>query len=310
MQPAWLPWALAAIPIKTSRKTQVPLNYDKVKNWPFQDITQQYSHRDTILYALGIGAANVDSLPAEDLKYVYERDLVALPTMAVTIASTGLWVKHPDTGITVTKLLHGEQFLTIHKPFAAQGTLIGRDQVGEVYDKGADKGAIILVSRHLREKETGEPVATVGQSIFLRADGGFGGKAEGQPKPHALPDRAPDASIDFITRPEQAAIYRLSGDVNPLHIDPKIATAAGFGKPILHGLCCYGFAGRAVVKLLCGNDPARLKKLNVRFASPVYPGETLRTEIWNEGSGRAAFRVRVVERDQVVINNGYAEFLA
>lgn len=289
----------------------MPLNYDKVKNWPFQEVTQQYSHRDTILYALGVGAANVDSLPAEDLKYVYERKLAALPTMAVTIASSGPWVGHPDTGITLAKLLHGESFLTMHKPLPSQGTLVGLDQVDEIYDKGADKGAILFVSRHIREKETGDPVATVGMSLFLRADGGFGGKAEGQPKPHPMPDdRAADASIDFITRPEQAAIYRLSGDLNPLHIDPKVATGAGFEKPILHGLCSFGFAGRAIIKLLCGNDPARLKKLNVRFASTVYPGETLRTEIWNESPGRAAFRVRVVERDQIVINNGYAEFSA
>lgn len=287
----------------------MPINYERVINWPFQEVTQQYSHRDTILYALGVGAATTNPVAAEDLQFVYERKLVALPTMAVTLASTGSWVGHPDTGITLTKLLHGEQFLKIHKPLPAEGVLVGKDRVDAIYDKGADKGAVMFVSREIREKETEDLVATVGMSLFLRADGGFGGKAEGQPKPHPVPEeRAPDASIDLITRPEQAAIYRLSGDYNPLHLDPKIATAAGFDRPILHGLCSYGVAGRAIIKLLCGNDASRLRTLNVRFASPVYPGETLRTEVWNEGPGKAAFRVKIVERDLVVLNNGLAEF--
>lgn len=289
----------------------MPVNYEKVKNWPFKEVTHQYTHRDTILYAVGVGAATSNPVADEDLQFVYERKLVALPTMAVILAGTGSWVGHPDTGITLTKLLHGEQFLTIHKPLPAQGTLVGQERVDEIYDKGADKGAVLYVSRDIRNKENGDLLATVGMSIFLRADGGFGGKSEGQPKPHTIPEnRAPDASLDLITRPEQAAIYRLSGDYNPLHLDPKIATAAGFEKPILHGLCSYGVAGRAIIKLLCSNDASRLRKLNVRFASPVYPGETLRTEVWNDGPGKAAFRVKVVERDLVVINNGLAEYVA
>lgn len=289
----------------------MPLNYEKVRNWPFQEITQQYAHQDTILYALGVGAATSNPVGEDDLQFVYERKLVALPTMAVTLAGSGSWVGHPDTGITLTRLLHGEQFLTIHKPLPAQGVVVGKDRVDAIFDKGVDKGAVLFLSRDISDKETGDLVATVGMSLFLRADGGFGGAAEGQPKPHPVPEeRAPDASIDLITRPEQAAIYRLSGDYNPLHLDPKIATAAGFEKPILHGLCSYGIAGRAIIKLLCANDASRLRKLNVRFASPVYPGETLRTEIWNESTGRAAFRVKVVERDLVVLNNGLAEFIA
>ncbi|MDY0012569.1 MAG: MaoC/PaaZ C-terminal domain-containing protein [Rhodocyclaceae bacterium] len=287
----------------------MPLNYEVVKNWPFKEITQEYTHRDTILYALGLGAATTNPPAPEDLQFVYERKLVALPTFAVMLAGSGSWVGNPETGITLTKLLHGEQFLTIHKPLPAQGVMVGKDRVEAVYDKGADKGAVLIVARDIREKESGDLVATTGMSLFLRADGGFGGKADGQPKPHPVPeDRAPDASIDLITRPEQAAIYRLSGDYNPLHLDPKIAAMAGFEKPILHGLCSYGIAGRAIIKLLCNNDATRLRKLNVRFASPVYPGETLRTEIWNEGPGKAAFRVKVVERDLVVLNNGLAEY--
>jgi acyl dehydratase len=287
----------------------VPLNYDVVKNWTFEEITQTYSKRDTILYALGVGAATVNPLPPEDLKLVYERKLEALPTFAVTLAGTAGWIGQPETGITLTKLLHGEQFLTIHKPLPAEGTVVGLDRVDAIYDKGAEKGAVLMMSRDIKDKDSGELLATTGMSLFLRADGGFGGSAEGQPKPHPVPDdRAPDLSLDLITRPEQAAIYRLSGDYNPLHLDPKFSSAAGFEAPILHGLCSYGVAGRAIVKLLCDNEPSRLRKLNVRFASPVMPGETLRTEVWKDGDGKAAFRVRVVERDLVVLNNGYAEY--
>lgn len=289
----------------------MPINYDKVKNRILPEVTQAYTRHDAILYALGVGAAMDNPLADQDLKLVYERKLVALPTLAVTLAGSGGWLADPENGITLTKLLHGEQFLTIHKPLPPEGVVVGQDRVDEIYDKGADKGAVLLLSREIRDKESGDLLATVGMSLFLRADGGFGGTADGQPKPYPIPEgRAADASIDLITRPEQAAIYRLSGDLNPLHLDPKFAAAAGFDKPILHGLCSYGVAGRAIIKLLCGEDPTRLRKLNVRFASPVYPGETLRTEVWREGDGRAAFRVSVVERGIVVLNNGYAEYSA
>jgi acyl dehydratase len=285
------------------------LNIDTIMNWPFADVSHHYSQRDTILYALGVGAATANPLAPEDLQFVYERKLAALPTMAVTLAGPGPWLGRPETGVTIAKLLHGEQYLSIHKPLPAEGTLLGRDRVVAIYDKGPDKGAVIYQARDIRDQASGELLATTTMGFFLRADGGFGGSDAGQPKPHPLPaERAVDAFIDLPSRPEQAAIYRLSGDYNPMHLDPRAAAAAGFDKPILQGLCSYGFACRAVIKLLCGDDPSRLRTLNVRFASPVYPGETLRTEVWREGPGRAAFRVKVVERDLVVLTNGLAEY--
>lgn len=288
------------------------LDYAKVKNWPIPDSVQSYTEKDTILYALGVGAATRN--PPEDPQFVFEKRLQALPTMAVVMAGGGFWIADPATGIDVTRLLHGEQSLRLYKPLPPAGTLLGKHAVEEIYDKGADKGAVMIVSRKLHDQASGELLAEVSMSLFLRANGGFtggfGGRAEGQPQPHRVPtDRAPDATLDLITRPEQAAIYRLAGaDPNPIHIDAGMAKRAGFERPILHGLCTYGVAGRALLKLLCGNDPARLRRIDARFASPVYPGETLRTELWREGSGRAGFQVRVVERDQLVLSNGYAEF--
>lgn len=286
----------------------MPLDYDKVKHWPIPDSVQTYTERDTILYALGVGAATEN--PPQDPQFVYERGLKALPTMAVVLAGGGFWLAEPALGIDLARMLHGEQFLRLHKPLPATGTLVGRHAVDEIFDKGVDKGAVMFLSRRLHEQATDELVAEVKMSIFLRGNGGFGGRAEGQPRPHAVPtDRAPDATLDLITRPEQAAIYRLAGaDPNPIHIDAGMARRAGFERPILHGLCSYGVAGRAVLKLLCDNDPAKLRRFDLRFASPVYPGETLRTEVWREGPGRAAFQVRVVERNLVVLSNGCAEF--
>ncbi len=286
----------------------MPLNYDKVKNWPIPDSLHTYTERDTMLYALGVGAATQN--PPQDPQFVFSPGLQALPTMAVVLSGGEFWMGDPAAGLDLARLLHGEQFLRLHKPLPTAGTLIGKHAVEEIYDKGADKGAVMRLTRRLYEQASGDLVAEVAMTLFLRGNGGFGGSAEGQAKPHPVPtDRAPDTSLDLITRPEQAALYRLVGDdLNPIHIDAAMARRAGFEQPILHGLCSYGVAGRALLKLLCGNDPARLRRMDLRFASPVYPGETLRTQVWHEGPGRAAFQVRVVERDQLVLNNGLVEF--
>ena len=287
----------------------MPFDYEALRQRPIPVVTQTYLPRDTILYALGVGVATANPVPADDLKFVYEERLVALPTMGVVLATGPFWMQDPATGIDWKKILHGEQMLTVHRPLPPSGTIRAETTIDEIYDKGADKGAVMYLTRRLFDAANGEPLMSVGSSCFMRGNGGFGGKSDGAPKPHPVPaDRLPELALDLVTRPEQAVIYRLSGDYNPLHIDPAVARSASFDRPIVHGLCTYGVAGRALLKLLCDNDPVRLRRLDARFASPVFPGETIRTEVWREGGGRAAFRARVVERDVVVLNNGLVEY--
>jgi len=281
------------------------IDMEKLLSWPFPEVEHAYSARDTILYALGVGAG-ADPLDEGDLKYVYEDGLVALPTMAVILGYPGFWLKNPETGINWRQLLHGEQGLTLHAPLPASGSVVGRTRITGLIDKGEGKGALLFSEREVFEKDSGRPLATLTATAVLRADGGFGGPSGPAPQPHPIPQRAADASVDLATLPQAALIYRLSGDDNPLHADPKVAAAAGFPRPILHGLCTFAVAGRAILRLACDNDPARLKSLNVRFSAPVFPGETIRTEIWRDG-GVVSFRSSVVERGVTVLNNGRAE---
>jgi acyl dehydratase len=282
------------------------IDYQKLRHWPFPDVEQSYRARDAMLYALGLGLG-ADPMDAQQLRFVYEEGLKALPTMAVVLANAGQWSKNPETGINWKLLLHGEQGLVLHKPLPAAGTVVGRTVIEEILDKGKDKGALIYSRRDITDKETGALLASLSSTSFLRGDGGFGGPT-GPTKPvHQLPERAPDLVCDIATLPQAALIYRLSGDYNPLHADPEIAKAAGFPRPILHGLCTFGVAGHALLRTLCGYDPARLRRMQVRFSSPVFPGETVRTEIWREGGGSFGFRCRIVERDIVAINNGLVE---
>ena len=279
---------------------------DKLMNRHFPDVEQAYSTRDSILYALGLGLG-ADPLDPAHLRATYERDpgFCALPSMANVLAGPGFWAMEPDTGLTWQKILHGEQSFTIHAPLPAEGTVIGKTKITGLIDKGADKGALIYSEREITDKATGTLLATVAGTSFARGDGGFGG-ADGPVKPvHPMPDSDPETVFDHQTQPGQALIYRLSGDYNPLHADPEVATGAGFKQPILHGLSTLGVASWSITAALADGDPAALTHLQLRFSSPVYPGETIRTEMWRDGSD-VTFRARVVERDVVVLNNGLA----
>ena len=276
----------------------------KLLNWPFEDLTHTYSKRDTMLYALGLGFG-ADPTDGNELQYVYEENLSAVPSMAVVLGYPGFWLKHPDTGVNWQKILHGEQFLEIFEPIPAEGTVIGRMKVDGIIDKGADKGAIIYSSREIINQANDTLLAKVSMSVFCRGDGGCGSTMTDAPKPHALPDGPCNKTCEITTLPQSALIYRLSGDYNPLHADPEVARSVGFDRPILHGLATYGIAARAILKSCCDYDASKLKALNVRFSAPVYPGETVRVDIW-QNANEISFRASAVERDVVVLNNGYA----
>ena len=259
---------------------------------------QTLTPRDTILYALGIGATELD--------FLFEERLKALPTMAVTLGYPGFIWRDPALGANWQKVLHGEQSTILHAPLPVEGEIAGSTTIEALYDKGADKGALAMVTREIHDG-AGTHLATSRSMTFLRGDGGCGGSSEGAPVPHPVPDRAPDDVVTLTTAANQAQVYRLSGDLNTLHIDPEVARAGGFDAPILHGLATYGVIGRALLAARCGNGPTRLKRLDGRFSSPVYPGETIETSIWDEEGGKLAFRARVVERDKIIFTNGYAE---
>ncbi|KQX18596.1 MULTISPECIES: MaoC/PaaZ C-terminal domain-containing protein [unclassified Sphingomonas] len=256
------------------------------------------SKEDVILYGLGVGAS--------ELPFLYEKGLKVLPTMAFTMATPGFFWPEPEYDVDWRRILHGESYARIHKPLPTSGNLVGRTTFGPVYDKG-DKGAIVYQNREIFT-ENGELVASIRSGSFLRGDGGNGGTADSQPAPHPIPARPATAIIDMATAETQALIYRLSGDMNPLHADPEIAADGGFPRPILHGLCTLGVAFRAVLAELCDNEPERVKALGARFASPVYPGETIRVEIWSDGDHHGSFRASIPDRDVIVLNNGLVEF--
>ncbi len=283
----------------------MPIVYERLLALDIPEVVQTYTGKDAILYALGVGLGH-DPVNANELPFVYENNLKLLPTFAVVLGWPGFWSRDLDTGIDWVKLVAGEQGLALHRPLAPRGTVIGKTRVTEIIDKGAGKGALVYSERTVIDQATGELIATVTGTTFCRGDGGFGGPPRATPPVHPIPERPPDFICDLATRPEAALIYRLSGDPNPLHVDPAVAKAAGFPRPIMHGLATFGVAGHAILRTLCGYQPARLRAIAGRYSAPVFPGETIRTEMWRERAV-VSFRARVVERDVVALNNGRAE---
>jgi len=282
------------------------LDYAKLMSWPIAPVTRTYAAKDVILYALGIGTgADMD---ARDLKYIYEGDgFVALPTLALVLGQGKFWMTEPELGVDWKRILHGEQMLTLHGPIPTAGSVTAIETIEHVFDKGVGKGAVCYVRRDLTDA-AGGLLATSRSCLFLRGDGGFGGVVGSGPRLDPVPDdRAPDLVVDLPTRPDLAAIYRLSGDINPLHIDPQAAVAVGFERPILHGLAVYGRVGLGIIQAFCDNDPGRLRRFDVRFAGPLYPGETVRLECWKREAGRISFRATALERGVLVLNNGQVE---
>ena len=279
----------------------MPINYDELMQARATGLTASYTDRETMLYALGIGFGR-DPLNTDELPFVYENGLKTVPTMA-TVIGWGASIILAKSGINYLMVVHGEQRLAMHKSLPVSANVTLDERVLGVFDKGKDKGAVLVTERVMTDAKSGDKLCTLVNTIFARGDGGFGGPKEGAPVPHTLPERAPDLVHECDTRVDQALLYALSGDRNPLHRDPNVAKMAGFPRPILHGLCTYGTACRAVISSVCKYDATKITGFDVRFSAPVFPGETIVTEMWVDGPV-ASFRSKVKERDVIVLNNG------
>ena len=276
------------------------IDYEKIMSLKTKNQEFSYSDRETMLYGLGIGFGK-DPLNDEELKFVYERDLKTVPSMA-TVVSWGAGNMR-ESGINYLLVLHGEQRLKMYEPLPHSADILVDSSVKGVFDKGKEKGALIITETDIKLKENENLLCTLSSTTFARGDGGFGGPSDGAPEPHLIPERKSDDEFSADTEPNQALIYRLSGDRNPLHSDPEIAKAAGFDIPILHGLCTYGTACRTIISNVCDYDSTLIEEFNVRFSSPVYPGEKISTEIWKDDNV-ISFRCWVRDRNVMVLNNG------
>lgn len=279
----------------------MPIDPQKALAAEIKPLDFEFKEKDVILYALGVGAG-VLSTDKDELKFTFENGLKTLPTFGVVPPFAALMsvIGHPGLQFNPMMLLHGEQRLEIRKtPIPVKGKLTNKPKISAIYDKG--KGAVVVLDC-LTVDEKGDEVFFNQFSLFLRGEGGFGG--ESGPKPgNIAPDRAPDKVVEMKTLPQQALLYRLSGDSNPLHADPGFAAMGGFERPILHGLCTFGHVGRAVLKEYCGNDPARFKAIQVRFTKHVFPGDTIVTEMWQESADTIILRAKTAERGDEVISN-------
>ncbi|MDY7546124.1 MaoC/PaaZ C-terminal domain-containing protein [Glaciimonas sp. CA11.2] len=295
------------------------INVDFVKNWSSPVVRQTYSEKDAILYALALGYGSQPNSP-DELRFVYEKGMQAVPTLATTLCYPGFWITDPRTGIDASKAVHGEHKVIFHAPLPAKGNVRGQSRVVDLIDKGPEKGALLIFERDIYNDDTGVLLASIEHRTVCRADGGFSTNSANLHSPVASapsplsksPATAPwlqrdaDYSVDIASLPQASLIYRLSADPNPLHADPQAARAAGFSRPIMHGLCTYGIVARAIMAVCCENNADALKTLGIRFLAPVFPGETIRTEIWKD-SDVLHYRCLLPDRNTIVIATGTAD---
>lgn len=278
----------------------MPIDYDSLMAASVIDEAFEYSERNSILYALGVGFG-ADPMNERELPYVYEKPVLrTVPTMASMLM-------HPtflsDCGWDYSRVLHGGQRLELYRPLPAAASLLVNRRVIGVQDRGPKRGAKIQIEAEARLTHDGTALFTLGLVLVARGDGGFGGPSAAGPLPHQLPKREPDLSCDLQTRRDQALLFRLTGDMNPLHADPELARQAGFPSPLMHGRCTAGFACRAILKTICDYDATLVTGFDMRFSAPVFPGDVITTEMWQERN-IVSFRCRVKARNSVVINNG------
>lgn len=281
----------------------MPLNADHLLNRTFPAIETVVSDRDAMFYALSVGLGR-DPTDEHDLRYVFEKALKPFPTLPIIFGHPGNWMaEDPATGITRSMVVHGAQRLEIFTPPTIGGTVVSTNRVAAIWDKG-DKGAVMDLVRETHDKTTGTLIARGDSQVFCRADGGFGGLTGSGHDYRTVPDRSPDRTVTMPTDPNMALLYRLNHDRNPLHADPEVAIRAGFPAPILHGLATWGMAAVAVVRAF----PERsLTAFEARFSKPVFPGDLVAIDLWEEPDG-VAFRARVPARDVVALDRGWARF--
>ena len=283
------------------------LDYDHLMATSVVDLPLSYRDTETMLYALSIGIGR-DPLNRRELPYVSECEgpPSTMPSMATVLVPD---MFPPDLGWDFNQVLHAEQRMQLHRPLPPAADLLINKHISAVYDRGPKLGAVVMFEAEGRLAKDDTVIFTIGNTVIARGDGGFGGANGRGPKPHRAPRREPDLSCDITTRLDQALLYRLTGDRNPLHADPVLAKSVGFDVPILHGLCTYGIACHAILKTICNYDSTLITGMDSRFSAPVFPGETLATEIW-QGDGGAHFQTKVKERDRVVLSNGFAGIAA
>ncbi|WP_319530171.1 MaoC/PaaZ C-terminal domain-containing protein [uncultured Cohaesibacter sp.] len=281
------------------------IDYEHLLNFDIPEVRQRYGDAEVARFGLTIGLGQ-DPMDLRQLRYVaaLADDRRAMPAIVNVLGHPGFWLSDPRTGVDALKVVHGEQGMEIHHTIPPEGHIAAKTRVTGIVDKGEGRGALLYFEKTIIDLDRDLHLATCKGTTFLRGDGGFGGPSGPVKVPHQVPDRAPDYFMDMPTRPEQALGYRWNGDSNPLHLDPRVAKRAGYDRPILHGLSSLGTAAHAILSLLCDYDDERFGAMDARFTAFVYPGETLRTEIWSDGS----FQTRALERDKIVIGNGLFKF--
>jgi acyl dehydratase len=276
------------------------INYEELIAAEYNDVPVSYQNQDVILYALGVGLGR-ELGNSRELAYVYERlGPQTLPSYASMLTPDDLL---RNSGCNVERMLHRSQSIELFRPLPGSGEFLINQKVVHLFDLGANKGADIEVESEIRRRKDDTVFCVLGSRMILREDGGFSGPPPTARKRHNIPSRDADMIFELQTRQDQALLFRLSGDHNPLHVDPSAAKDLGFESPILHGRCTYGIACYAILKMVCDYDFMLLKNFDARFSAPVYPGDLIRTEIWQDREV-VSFRCRVPSRDAVVINNG------
>lgn len=263
-------------------------------------LVKDYTWKDTALYALGVGSG------FSELEYCYEKNLKVLPSFSMSAIFDFFWHVGKTSEVNLAGVLHGEQELIFHRPIPIEGQLITEGRITNYYDKGANKGALIVAESNTLHSD-GSLLFTGIVSLFGRLDGGFGG--ENAPKKELIfPDKLPDNVVEALPSPDQPLLYRLSGDIFPLHADPEFAKMCGFEKPIMHGLCTHGFACRALIASLVPGQPEKVRRMNCRFSRPLYPGIPIKTLIWNIEPGKSLWRTVNAQSGETVIDNGVFVF--